>query len=187
MRKLILRPDLRTLQVVSAEVLTHTDVTGCKVVEVADDFDPATALVNWTSLTIGVDLTIIDTRLAGSVKREAERRKMQTFSAGNAKAQEYVQKGKEAAASATLTAAVLNALSVTNAAAQYPMAHAERTITGETLSAVLARYRASKAASDAELARLSAIEWKAVQTIKAATTPAAKQAAFSSINWNQTV
>lgn len=126
-------------------------------------------------------------QLVGRVKSEAERRKMLSFSAGNGKAQEYVQKGKEAAASASILAATLNALTAASAAAQYPMAHAERILTGETLSAVLARYRAGKAASDAELARLSAIECRAVQAIKGAATAAAKQAAFAAINWNQTV
>lgn len=187
MKKLILRPGTRQVQLVSAEILAHSNVSGCTVLDVADDFDLTTAAVNWTAKTVSVDLTVIEGRLTSAVKKEGERRKMLSFSAGAGKAQEYVQKGKEAASSATLTAAVLNALSVVNAAAQYPIAHAERIITGETLYAVLARYRASKATSDAELARLSAIEWKAVQAIKAAATAAAKQAAFSSINWNQTV
>jgi len=187
MKKLILRPGTRQVQLVSAEILAHSDVSGCTVLDVADDFDLTTAAVNWTAKTVSVDLTVIEGRLTSAVKREAERRKMLSFSAGNGKAQEYVQKGKEAVASAGLLATVVNALTAANAAAQYPMAHAERIITGETLYAVLARYRASKSTSDAELARLSAIEWKAVQAIKAATTQAAKQAAFASINWSQTV
>lgn len=79
-----------------------------------------------------------------------------------------VAKGKEAAASSGVLAATFNALTASGAAAQYPMAQAERVLTGETLSAVLTRYRAGKASSDAEVAPPSAIEWKAVQAIKAA-------------------
>lgn len=124
--------------------------------------------------------------LVGRVKVEAERRKMASFSPGNGKAQEYVQKGKEAVASAGLLATALNALTAASASAQYPLAHAERLTTGETLANVLASYRSGKAGSEAELARLSAIERRAVLAIKAAPTAAAKQAAFSSINWNQT-
>lgn len=55
----------------------------------------------------------------------------------------------------------------------------------DTLANVLASYRAGKAASDAELARLSAIERKAVLAIKAVGTAAAKQAAFAGISWGQ--
>lgn len=135
----------------------------------------------------GAALGTVQADLLAKVKFEAERRKMASFSAGNGKAQEYVQKGKEASTSATVLASVLNALTAANAAAQYPMAHAERTLTGETLSVVLARYRAGKASSDAELARLSAIEWKSVQAIKSASTAAAKQAAYAAINWNQSL
>ena len=129
------------------------------------------------------DLATVEQRLIAKLKAEAERRKMLAFSSGFSKSQEYVQKGKEVVASAALTAAVLNALTAASAAAQYPMAQAERTLTGEALATILARYRSGKAASDAELARLSAIEWKAAQAIRAATTAAAKQAAYAAIVW----
>lgn len=186
-KKAILRPATKVVQIVAADRVANQDMSaGAYIVDVADDFDPATAVVNWAAKTIGVDLTVIETRLTTAVKKESERRKMLSFSAGNGKAQEYVQKGKEASASAGIVASVLNALTAASAAAQYPMAQAERTITGETLSAVLTRYRTGKASSDAELARLSAIEWKAVQNIKTATTQATKQAAYAAINWNQT-
>jgi len=142
----------------------------------------------FVSLTVVPDdsaAAAVESALLAAVKERAEQLKAQALTPGYAKAQEYVQKGKEAAASATLLAATLNALTASAAAAQYPMAQAERLITGETLSAVLARYRAGKASSDAELARLSAIEWKAVQAIKSAATVAAKQAAYTAINWSQ--
>lgn len=138
-------------------------------------------------VAVGAALSTTQADLLAKVKAEAERRKMLAFTNGFGKSQEYLQKGKEATNSATVLATVLNAITAANAATQYPMAHAERMLTGETLSAVLARYRAGKTTSDAELARLSAIEWKAVQAIKAASTAAAKQAAFTAINWNQTV
>ncbi|HUD30608.1 MAG TPA: hypothetical protein VMQ93_17205 [Novosphingobium sp.] len=187
-KKVILRPATRQMQVVTVDRVANQDMSaGAKILDVADDFDPSSALVNWTALTIGVDTAVIEARLTAAVKKEAERRKMLSFTAGNGKAQEYVQKGKEAAASAGLLATVLNALTAASAAAQYPMAHAERVLTGDTLYNVLASYRAGKAASDAELARLSGIERKSVLAIKAATTAAAKQSAYASINWTQTV
>jgi hypothetical protein len=135
----------------------------------------------------GTALTTVQAGLVAQVKTDAERRKMAAFSNGFGKSQEYVQKGKEAAASAGLLASVLNALTAASAAAQYPMANAERIMTGDTLANVLASYRAGKAASDAELARLSAIERKSVLAIKAATSAAAKQAAYAAINWNQII
>lgn len=126
----------------------------------------------------------LEAKLIARVKSEAERRKLGPLSNGFGKAQEYALKAKEATASAGVVATVLNALTAANAAAQYPMAQAERLVTGETLAAVLARYRTAKAFSDAEVARLSAIEWKSVQAIKAATSAAAKQAAYAAINWS---
>lgn len=185
-QKLLVRPATKQTQLLPVALLANQDMTaGAYVLDVPDTYDPATWTVNFATKTVGLDLSIVDARLTASVKKESERRKMQAFTNGFGKSQEYVLKGKEATSSASVLTTVLNALTAANAAAQYPMAQAERTLTGETLSVVLARYRASKSTSDAELARLSAIEWKAVQTIKAASTAAAKQAAYAAINWNQ--
>lgn len=53
--KLILRPALRQVQLISAEILAHSDVRGCTVLDVAEDFDLRGALVDWTTMTVGLD------------------------------------------------------------------------------------------------------------------------------------
>lgn len=130
-----------------------------------------------------LDAAKVEAELVLEVKREANRRKMAVRSPGTAKEAEYRQKKAEGAASASLLPAVLNALTAANALAQYPAAMTERKLTGESLSSILARYRAAAAASDAEGYRLSAIEADAVAKIKAASTAAAKRAAYAAINW----
>lgn len=55
MKKVILHPGTRQVQLVSAEILAHSNVTGCTVLDVADDFDLPNSLVDWESLTVGRD------------------------------------------------------------------------------------------------------------------------------------
>ena len=126
----------------------------------------------------------VEAQLVAAVKLEAERRKMAVRSPGTAKEAEYRQKKAEGIASATVLSTVLNALTAANAMAQYPAAATERKLTGESLSAILTRYRNSSSSSDAEVYRIAAIEADAVAKIKAAATAAAKRTAYSAINWN---
>lgn len=122
--------------------------------------------------------------LITKVKVEAERRKMLVRSPGSGKGAEYRMKRDEAAASANIAAAVLNALTKANALVQYPNAAMEAELRGESIAAVLTRYRAAVAAADSEVARLAAIEQAGVARIKSAPTGAAKRAAFAGINWS---
>lgn len=127
---------------------------------------------------------LIEPGLVAAVKNEAERRKMMQRSAGEGKAAEYRGKRSEAMASASVTASVLNALSYADATKSYPFASAEAIATGDKLATVLARYLVAAQKSDAEVARLSAVEWRAKAAIKAATTATAKRAAYGSIDWS---
>ena len=122
--------------------------------------------------------------LIGEVKTLAAQKKMTAISPGTAKPEEYRLKAPEIAASANLVAGVLNALTATQAAAQFPTAASEARCSGEPLATVLAGYRDGSAGSDAEVRRLSSIEHTAVKRIKAAKTIADKRAAYAAINWN---
>ncbi len=83
-----------------------------------------------------------------------------------------------------LTVALLNALNLTDKKKRFPFATAEATLTGEALSAVLARFEVGMNASAAENARIEAVSQKAKRDIKAAPTAAAKRAAYAAINRN---
>jgi len=122
--------------------------------------------------------------LIAQVKAEAERRKMLVRSPGSGKGAEYRRKRDEAMASATVTAALLNALTRPAALQQYPGAAMEAALTGEPLATVLNRYRTVSAAADSEVLRLSALEQNASRLIKAASAAADKHAVVAAINWN---
>lgn len=64
------------------------------------------------------------------------------------------------------------------------VAYAESALTGDTLSAVLARFETGMNVSAIENARIEAVAQKAKRDIKVATTAAAKRAAYAAINWN---
>ena len=129
------------------------------------------------------DLVAIEAALIGDVKARAETEKMAAITRGFGKSEEYRRKAGEAAASATVLAVTLNALSKADALARFPAAWHEAQLSGEQLAAVLARYRARSAAALGVIDRVSAIEQVGVVRIKAATTATTKRAAAAAISW----
>lgn len=137
----------------------------------------------WTGTAWVEDAGAVERRIIAALKVEAERRKMLVRSPGSGKGAEYRRKRDEAMASANLLAGVLNALTRPEGLKQYPAATMEAVLTGETLAAVLTRYRDASTAADNEVLRISALEQSATRKIKAATTAAGKRAAYAAIDW----
>lgn len=129
------------------------------------------------------DAARVEVQLIAEVKAIAETSKMAAITRGFGKSEEYKRKAGEAAASATVLAATLNALSKADAIARFPAAWHEAQLSGEQLAVVLARYRARSAAALGVIDRMSAIEQVGVARIKAATTAATKRAAAAAISW----
>ncbi len=145
---------------------------------------PDLAAQVWSGTAWVENTAQIETQVLLELKAEAERRKMAALSTGGAKKIEYDDKMREIIASATIVSSVLNALSAATAKVQYPNAAIEQALTGEPLATILTRYRAGADASMPEVRRLSAIEQNAARLIKAATTGAAKRAAYAAVNWS---
>jgi hypothetical protein len=129
--------------------------------------------------------------LVDQAKTEAERRRMLVMSPGGSKKTVYSLKQSEVdnwndlgSTVATALTAFL-ALSVIKQKRKFRFALAEAAFRGEANpAAAIARFAAGSDAANAEAARIEAIEQAAVTAIKAATTIAAKRAAYAAINWN---
>jgi hypothetical protein len=137
----------------------------------------------WDGSAIVSHLSRLENDLVALVKLKAEELKMAAITPGFAKANEYEEKAAEARASSTVSIEDLNALSTEDAFDQYPQAKTESSLTGETLSVVLDRYREGIASSGPTRRRLAAIESKAVIDIRAALTAVDKQEAFDNVDW----
>lgn len=146
-------------------------------------YDAATWGWSATARAMVEDPARLETVLIADVKVRAEAEKMAAITRGFGKSEEYKRKAGEAAASATVLAATLNALSKADALARFPAAWHEAQLSGEQLAVVLARYRARSAAALGVIDRMSAIEQVGVARIKAATTAATKRAAAAAISW----
>jgi hypothetical protein len=125
----------------------------------------------------------VEDALLDGIDQIRESKQMAMLSAGGAKKYIYAQKALEAADAKTLLVATLNALSLVDRQKRFPFAQAEATLTGEAVTVVLARFDSGIAGSRAEVARLEAVAQKAKRAIKAATTAAAKRAAFDAVKW----
>lgn len=148
------------------------------------DFDSATWKWDATTRAMIEDPARLEAQLIAEVKARAETAKMAAITRGFGKSEEYKRKASEAAASASLVAATINALSAADALVRFPAAWHEALLGGEKLAAVLARYRASTAAALGVIDRMSAIEQVAVARIKAAPSVANKRAAAAAIDWS---
>lgn len=133
-----------------------------------------------------VDATLID-----QTKTEGERRRMLVMSPGGSKKTVYSLKQSEVdnwndlgSSIATSLTAFLG-LPVIKQKRKFRFALAEAAFRGEpNPAAAIARFAAGSDAANAEAARIEAIEQAGVAAIKAATTIAAKRAAYAAINWN---
>lgn len=153
-------------------------------VPLPSDYSELTHSWNATVRQMVEDPAKVQTMLVTKIKTTAATKKMAAMSPGTSKTEEYRQKGVEIAASAALTASILNTLTAANALAQYPAAYAESQLSGDPLATVLARFKQGATSSNPEINRLSAIEQVYVRRVKAAVTAADKRAAFNSINWD---
>ena len=132
-----------------------------------------------------------EANLIDQVKTEAERRRMLVMSPGGSKKTVYSLKQSEVdswndlgSTVATALAAFLG-LSAIKQKRKFRFAMAEATFRGEANpAAAIARFAAGSDAANAEAARIEAIEQAGAAAIKAASTTAAKRAAYAAINWN---
>lgn len=135
-------------------------------------------------------MTLVDAEadLIAQVKAEAERRKMLVASPGGYKKMEYAGKESEVRTYRSLGGTVTAILSVLGGwtaerkAQVFPWATASAAAFGDTLPAAIARFESGIARAAAG-PTIGAAEEKACAAIRAATTLAAKQAAFSQVRW----
>jgi hypothetical protein len=133
----------------------------------------------------------VQAALIDQAKTEAERRRMLVMSPGGSKKTVYSLKQSEVdnwndlgSSIATSLTAFLG-LPVIKQKRKFRFALAEAAFRGEpNPAAAIARFAAGSDAANAEAARIEAIEQAGVAAIKAATTIAAKRAAYAAINWN---
>ncbi len=129
--------------------------------------------------------------LIDQAKTEGERRRMLVMSPGGSKKTVYSLKQSEVdswndlgSTAATMLAAFLG-LSLVKQKRKFRFAMAEAAFRGEANpAAAIARFAAGSDAANVEAARIEAIEQTGVAAIRAATTIAAKRAAYAAINWN---
>lgn len=145
---------------------------------------PDTIVQAWNGTAWVDDPAKINEVLLPLVDAQRETLQMTVLTAGGAKKYVYNRKASEAIAASGIVPSVLNALTLTDKKRKYPFAYAEAALTGETLSAILTRFESGMNVSAVENARIEAVAQKAKRDIKAATTAAAKRAAYAAINWN---
>lgn len=126
----------------------------------------------------------VQTRLLAQVDAERETRQMTVLTDGGAKKYVYNRKAMEAIDGRTITATLLNGLGLSDKKKRFPFATTESLLTGETVSAVLARFDVGMNSAASENARIEAVAQKAKRDVRAAATIAAKRAAYAAINWN---
>lgn len=133
-----------------------------------------------------VEVTLVD-----QAKTEAERRRMLVMSPGGSKKTVYSIKQSEVdnwndlGSTLTTSLTAFLGLPVIKQKRKFRFAMAEAAFRGEANpAAAIARFAAGSDAANTEAARIEAIEQAGVTAIKAATTIAAKRAAYAAINWN---
>lgn len=119
----------------------------------------------------------VEASLISQIDTECERRVMLTMTRGGGKKYSYNRKAAEVETSKGVLPTVLNALSLVDRQKKYPFAAAEMALSGETLSAVLARFAAGTAVADSKVAAIEAAAVIAKRALRAATNLSAKRAA----------
>lgn len=134
------------------------------------------------------DAAQVEMALIAAVKLLAEQRKMEVATVGGYKKTEYAAKRAEVnafdALGSTLTAvlAALNLIPAATRATRFAYAYADAAAFGDTIDKAIERFRTGMNASS-KAATLAAAEAKGCAAIRAASTAAAKRAAFAAINW----
>jgi len=150
-------------------------------------FRVASGKVVKDSLVVPVEtIEQLQARLLAAVDGEREKLQMTVLTDGGAKKYVYNRKAMEAIDARTIAASLLNGLGLSDKKKRFPFATTESMLTGEPLTAVLARYDVGMNTSASENARIEAVAQKAKRDIRAAATIATKRAAYAGINWNWT-
>lgn len=125
----------------------------------------------------------VEAATIAAIDAEREARQMSVMTTGGAKKYVYNRKADEVKTASGILPSVLNALSLVDKQKKYPFAYAEMQQTGETLTAVLARFETGLNAASAKISVIEAQAQKAKRNVRAATTAAAKQAA-ANVQWS---
>jgi hypothetical protein len=131
----------------------------------------------------GRTLAQLEATLLDQIDDRRETLMMTVMTPGGAKKTEYAEKAGEVRDYRNTLGSVIASLSLVSQRARFPWAMAETDQTKETLAVVIARFEAGATASRTPAARYAAIAQVAKRAIKAATTPAAKRAAFDAVKW----
>jgi hypothetical protein len=127
------------------------------------------------------DLALIKARLLARVDDQREAAQMGYLTQGGAKKLVYMQKAREVIDFRSIGSAVVATLNLETCRVRFPAAMAEADLTGATIAAVIAKFEAGAASSNAAVMRLEAIAQAAKDKIKAATTETAAAAAAAVI------
>lgn len=174
--------------VTSGATPTMAEIGFARPVRTARQADLSIEAVDPATGAIAEVPALVEALLIAAVKTEAEQRKMERATAGGYKKTEYAEKAREIAnadALGTTAAAILAALGALSPAqqvARFPYAAASAAAFGDTVAKALDRFRVGQARA-ASVTRIAAAEERACAQIRAATTAAAKRAAFTAITW----
>jgi hypothetical protein len=148
-----------------------------------DGYDPAAIEALPANYYAAGDLADMEARLLAEVDRKREKLRAAVMTQGVGQSYAYAQKATEVYDYRNIVGALLASLTAPQRTARYPFAMAEATATGDTLATVITRFESGMATSRGRIAAVEAAATKAKRAIRAATTSAAKQAAYSAILW----
>ena len=197
MRYAIVDPDnivVKVLEVSDGDKksLAANTPNGCTAVETNDPavtpggstYDKTTK--KFSAGTVAVQtIKELESILLTNVDEMREMKQMVLLTPGGAKKMIYNSKQDEARAYGQLGTGLVALLNNPVAIqTQFPYMAMECALSGETLPQAMARLKSVTDASLVEVQRIESIAVVAKRRIKAATTKAAKQAAYDAINWN---
>lgn len=129
------------------------------------------------------DMAQAEAQLIAEVDRRRERLRAGVMTQGVGQSYAYAQKATEVYDYRNIVGSLLATLTVPKLTARYPFAMAEVAATGDTLAVVIARFEAGMATSRNKIAAVEAAAVKAKRAIRAASTMAAKHAAYQATTW----
>lgn len=129
------------------------------------------------------DLIELEARLLAQVDLEREKLRAAVMTQGVGQSYAYAQKAQEVYDYRNVVGSLLATLTVPQRTARYPFAMAEASASADDLATVIARFETGMEISRSRIAAVEAAATKAKRAIRAATTIATKQAAYSAITW----
>ncbi|WP_370169837.1 hypothetical protein [Sphingobium abikonense] len=130
-----------------------------------------------------IDLAAAEASLIARVDRKREQMRSAVMTQGVGQSYAYAQKAAEVRDYRNTLASVIAALTNLQRTTRFPFAMAEVTATGDALATVIARIEAGMIASCARIAAVEAAAVLAKRRIRAATSAAAKKAAYDTATW----